>query len=514
MALGGGISDAAVPAMPKPSPMIRSWERGPEGQRQADLGNGYFLNPVFAGDRPDPSVLRDGDDYFAVHASHAYYPGLLIWHSRDLINWRPLGPSLFDNVGSVRSPELVKHDGRYDIYFTAVRENRSSTFVVSAAEIAGPWSKPIDLGIALADPAHAVAADGQRYLFFSGGYRAKLAPGGLSVADVPQKNYGEAEAKARRVEFRAPHVYRDRGVYYLTATEIERTSAAPQPAVVVFRSESLDGPWEYSPANPIVRSRSDETWQGKEHGAVIDAPAGGLFLVYHAREGNFSFLGRQTIFQPMEITSGWLRPRLSGHEVARPIRKSGDEIGPHGFALSDDFSTNKIGIQWAFYDGGRPDAERCRGGDGSLVLRGKGSSPGDSSPLAFIAGDRAFEVEVEVEIDGKAAGGLLLFGGRDAYVGLGFSAEATRVYRGAGQGEMIERRGGARTSRAKLSHADGAVTLSYRVAGEEWQRVGEAIDLRALPRDVANEPVGLRPAIFASGDGEVRFRDVTYRATP
>jgi beta-xylosidase len=58
-------------------------KHGIESQRKADLGDGTYLNPVLAGDRPDPSVLRVGADYYMTHSSFFSYPGLLIWHSRD-----------------------------------------------------------------------------------------------------------------------------------------------------------------------------------------------------------------------------------------------------------------------------------------------------------------------------------------------------------------------------------------------------------------------------------------------
>ena len=66
------------------------WGATVEGQRRADLGNGTYLNPVLAGDRPDPNVLKDGGDYYAAFSSFLYYPGVPIWHSRDLVNWTPV----------------------------------------------------------------------------------------------------------------------------------------------------------------------------------------------------------------------------------------------------------------------------------------------------------------------------------------------------------------------------------------------------------------------------------------
>ena len=73
--------------------------RGFDGQRVADLGDGTFRNPIFAGDHPDPSILRDGDDYWMTHSSFDASPGLLVWHSRDLVNWTPVGPALRTSLG-------------------------------------------------------------------------------------------------------------------------------------------------------------------------------------------------------------------------------------------------------------------------------------------------------------------------------------------------------------------------------------------------------------------------------
>jgi len=79
-------------------------------------GNDYYVNPIFAGDYPDPSLLRDGSDYYIVHSSFEYYPGLLIWHSKDLINWSPVTHALHKYVGSVWAPDLVKYKNKYYHY--------------------------------------------------------------------------------------------------------------------------------------------------------------------------------------------------------------------------------------------------------------------------------------------------------------------------------------------------------------------------------------------------------------
>ena len=158
------------------------WARGIENQRRAARGDGTFVNPIIPGDHPDPTVLADGGAYYATFSSFDAYPGLVLWRSTDLVNWSPLAPTLHENVGSVWAPELVKHDGRYFIYFHARTEQRRSIYVIYAKGIAGPWSEPIDLNIPRIDPGHAVGEDGKRYLFLSGGDRVRLSDDGLSTA--------------------------------------------------------------------------------------------------------------------------------------------------------------------------------------------------------------------------------------------------------------------------------------------------------------------------------------------
>jgi len=106
-------------------------------------GTGYYLNPIFAGDYPDPSILRDGDTYYMVHSSFEYYPDLLIWQSKDLINWTPVTNALHKYVGSVWAPDLTKYKNKYYIYFPANDKN----YVVTASSIDGPWSDPIELKV-------------------------------------------------------------------------------------------------------------------------------------------------------------------------------------------------------------------------------------------------------------------------------------------------------------------------------------------------------------------------------
>ncbi|WP_293975684.1 family 43 glycosylhydrolase, partial [Sphingopyxis sp.] len=184
---GLGLSGPAA-AQPKPVAAAPPWAKGFDGQRKADLGDGRFLNPIMAGDHPDPSILKDGADYYMTFSTFDSYPGLVIWHSRDLVNWRPIGPALTRNIGSVWAPELCKHGERYFLYIPTKGPNTS--WVIWADKIEGPWSDPVDLNLPNhIDPGHAVGEDGSRWLFLSGGDRVRLSDDGLRRIGEPEHVY-------------------------------------------------------------------------------------------------------------------------------------------------------------------------------------------------------------------------------------------------------------------------------------------------------------------------------------
>ena len=225
-----------MPQRPQPA-----WARGIENQRRADLGDGRYLNPIVSGDRPDPSIVKDDDDYYMTFSSFEAYPGLLIWHSRDLLNWQPIGPALTRNIGSVWAPELIKHQGRFYIYLptkqTAAPGSKTSSWVIYADDIRGPWSEPIDLDLPNhIDPGHAVGEDGSRWLFLSGGDRVRLADDGLSRIGEPEHVHDPwryppdwvVEAFAPE----GPKITR-RGEYFYLITAVGGTAGPPTGHMVI-----------------------------------------------------------------------------------------------------------------------------------------------------------------------------------------------------------------------------------------------------------------------------------------
>jgi beta-xylosidase len=497
------------------------WGRGHEGQRRADLGNGSFLNPVIAGDRPDPSILKDGRDYYMTHSSFDAYPGIVIWHSRDLVNWTPVTAALKTPIGSVWAPELVKHDGRFYCYIPARFPDKRSIYVIHARNIRGPWSEPIDLDLPEhIDPGHVVGEDGHRYIFLSAGDRVRLTPDGLAKAGPVEHVYDPwrypEEWVVETFAPEGPKLFRRGGWFYMV-TAVGGTAGPPTGhMVIVARSRSINGPWENDPGNPIVKTKSAaEKWWSRGHATPFEGPDGRWWMVYHGYENGYWTLGRQTLLEPIEwTTDGWFRPL--GGDLSAPIRKPVD-LGsqPHGFALSDDFSGDKLGIQWAFYDPKPGEAARLRRAGGKLHVAAKGTSPSDSSPLTFLAGDHAYRIEADIEIDPGAEAGLLLFYNRRLYAGLGLSADRLVMQRYGLQRSRAKPQGMGNAIRMRLTNDRNILTIhTSGDGGRTWQKFDVQMEVSGYHHNVAYDFLSLRPALYVAGQGAARFANVTYQALP
>ena len=125
------------------SGMVSSWPALTFGSSPAPGRSGTYTNPIIAGDHPDAGAIRVGNDYYLTHTTDNYTPGLLIWHSRDLVHWTVAGAALDQYYGAVWAPFLCEYQGMFYIYYPC--DGRIS--VVHAPSPLGPWSKPISLGL-------------------------------------------------------------------------------------------------------------------------------------------------------------------------------------------------------------------------------------------------------------------------------------------------------------------------------------------------------------------------------
>lgn len=501
------------------------WGRGIEGQRKADLGNGTFLNPILAGDHPDPTVLKDGDDYYMTFSSFNSYPGIIIWHSRDLVNWTPIGPALQKNIGTVWALDLCKHGDRYYIYIPAAPDGKPwGTYVIWADDIKGPWSNPIDLKIeGCIDPGHAVGEDGKRYLFVNGIRKIRLRDDGLATDGQVEPAYSPwrypEDWIVENFAPEGPKLLR-RGEWFYLITAVGGT-AGPVTGhmVIAARSRSIHGPWEHCPHNPLVRTQSeDEPWWSRGHATLVEGPAKNgkeaeWWMVYHAYENGFRTLGRQTILEPIEWTDdGWFR--VTGGDLSQPLPKPATLVtGASGMALSDDFSRNKMGVQWCFHNPGAQEMARVKYHKKMLELSASGTSPADSSPLTCGVGDRAYQVEVTFNLLGDAEAGLLLFYNHKAFVGLGFTAKTLKIFQSAEELSWARVTLNASTLRMRMTNDHHVITYEYSVdQGKTWKLFPTRMEVSGIHHNVFGGFLSLKVGLYCAGTGKVQISDFRYKA--
>ncbi len=194
-------------------------------------------------------------------------------------------------------------------------------------------------------------------------------------------------------------------------------------------------------------------------------------------------------------------------------KPTGGKPGPAGFALSDDFSKNRFGVQWTFHDPAPDEMQRVHYEHGALRLDGRGTSPVDSAPLTCPVGDRAYEAEVTLEIDAGGEAGVLLFYNHKAFVGLTFTPEVMKTWQYAEEQTWSRTKMDARSARVRLTNIDNVVTYHYSLdAGKTWTRHPTRMEVSGLNHNVFGGFMSLKIGIVATGSGSVRLRDFAYRA--
>ncbi|OQP49036.1 hypothetical protein A4H97_29605 [Niastella yeongjuensis] len=458
---------------------------------------------ALAGDYPDPTIVRDGKDYYMTHSPFLNAPGLLIWHSTDLEHWEPVCRALPDVPGLGYAPDLVEYKGRFYIYFPASGTN----YVIWADKITGPWSKPIDLKVGKIDPGHAVGEDGKRYLFSSGGNRIKLTDDGLATEGIMENVYtGWDFPKKWQTEgkwLESPKIIKHGEYFYLTCAEGGTAGPPTSHMVISARSKNINGPWENSPYNPIVHTYSaDEPWWSKGHGTLIDDVNGNWWIVYHAYKKGFYTLGRYTLVEPIEWTKeGWFKL------ASRPSKKLSSKLQHSGFNLSDPFAGKDPGLQWTLWR--QRNTLGVQLSNNSLYMEGKGTSPANGRILLCIPTDTSYRTEVTIATQPGSTGGLLLFYNDKAFTGITADTQQITFYDPSGITKTFPR-SVAGPIRLRIDNHQEHCSFSLSDDGRNWRIVADNIVVSALQHNNYKGFLALRIGLFASGQAQVKFNDFSY----
>lgn len=455
---------------------------------------------ILTGDYPDPSIVRVGNDYYMTHSSFNYTPGLLVWHSQNLIEWEPIGHAISEHVGgSIMAPDLIHYEGLFYIYFPAGETN----WVVTAENPAGPWSKPINLEIGYIDPGHAADQDGNRYLFLSEGYMIQLSKDGLSTVGELKKVYdGWRYPKQWLTEgfyLESPKLTFKEGYYYMTCAQGGTAGPATSHMIVTARSKSLNGPWENSPYNPIVRTKNrNETWWSKGHGTLIDTLEGEWFVVYHAYEKDYYTLGRQTLIEPIHWTSDDWFTAIEGEKSI-----SSETLVKFERPL-ELVNSGQLGLHWHFFGGERLGDYGIE--NECLVM--EASSFERSQPLLCIPMHHVYTAEVSITVEGSAAGMIGLFYKPGFYYGIGFDGIKAFAFRNQIRSELTDLSSNSATLR--IINDRHEISLYARGSEGNWIKLDHGFEMSGFHHNVLGDFLSLRIALDSVGEGKVAFSSFSY----
>ncbi|MFJ7344369.1 glycoside hydrolase family 43 protein [Streptomyces sp. NPDC101110] len=427
------------------------------------LQQAAVTNPVIPGFHPDPSVCRVGDDYYVVCSSFEYFPGIPVFHSRDLVHWTQIGNALdrpgqlrlppdMASSGGVYAPTLRHHDGRFWLIVTNVAPGEGN-LLFTATDPAGPWSEPVRLpGVGGIDPDLAWDEDGTCWCTVAGVSQVCIDPSTGETLGEPQPLWsGSPGAMAPE----APHLYRIGTYWYLLIAEggTERGHG-----VSIARGASPSGPFEPCPHNPVLTHRgTDRPVQNTGHADLVQAPDGSWWMVLLAvrpRGGTpgWHVLGRETFLAPVEWVDGW--PVVG--EVPTELTAPGWPLVPAPVETArDDFDLGGLRPQWISVRD-RP-VEYCTTEErsGWLTLRARGGSLDE--PDAVFVGRRQQHLtcEVRTRVDpAEGRGGLAVRLDEEHHYEIEVSEGAVRV---------LARVGPLRTVVASRPVPTGPVVLGLRV---------------------------------------------------
>lgn len=406
-----------------------------------------FHNPILPGWYSDPSICRCGDDYFLVTSTFGYYPGVPIFHSRDLLNWQQIGhvldrPSQLSGLsgqsidrGGIYAPHISYNPANGLFYMITTDVGRGSFYVTCADPLQGHWSDPIWLpqidGI---DPSFFFDDNGEAYIVHKedvvgqpkhNNHRAIRicrfdTKKGIAIgADQPMREQGTQRGVLLDRD-EGPHIYKVGSWYYLLCAE---GGTGNKHSAVVYRSRKVMGTWERYAGNPILTQRDlPDTRPNKVtcagHADLVQTPTGdwwAVFLACRPHEGGYESLGRETFMLPVEWTADSF-PRILPPTTTVPLQGMVKGATRHSavtfgnFSKHDDFSSTTLSSEWMSLRG----AVDYKLNKGFLCLTANAETVSGYGTPAFLCRriqHHAFSAETALRLNAQKGhrAGLLIF---------------------------------------------------------------------------------------------------------
>lgn len=411
-----------------------------------------FYNPILPGWYSDPSICTNGEgDYFLVTSTFTYFPGVPIFHSRDLVNWKQVGnvltrPSQLVNMkgqhvsGGIFAP-AISYNPHNKTYYMVTTNVGAGNFFVKTQDPFGEWSDPIMLPeVGGIDPSFFFDEDGKAYIVnnddapdgkpeYDGHRTIRVQEFDVKTDKTvgPRKilvNKGVNPAE-KPIWIEGPHMYKINGHYFLMDAE---GGTSTWHSEVIFRGESPMGPFTPWKNNPILTQRhldgnrpNPVTCAG--HADLIQAKEGdwwAVFLACRPIDNKFENLGRETFLMPVRWSDDGFPYITQGNEVVPMIeRREGvqrDSTVTFGnFAVTDYFDGDKLGMEWLTLRAPATELYSLSDTPGYLTLRCADVSASDKDTPAFVARrmqHHKFECTTRMLFnpsDERQKAGLLLF---------------------------------------------------------------------------------------------------------
>jgi alpha-N-arabinofuranosidase len=490
-----------------------------------------FENPVLRGFQPDPSICRVGHDFYLVTSSFEYFPGIPIFHSKDLVHWRQLGHVLTrksqldltrtPSSRGIYAPTLRHHRGLFYVVTTHV--DCGGNFYVTARRPEGPWSEPRFFDAGGFDPSFTFE-DGRCYYLRDGEGRDRSHP--RVYQTTLDLRTGKLEAKLRPIWSgtggiwpEGAHLYRRGEFYYLFAAE---GGTSYGHAEVVGRSRSPFGPFEAAPNNPILthRYRPRHPIQAIGHADFVELDDGSSYAVFlgiRPLGRRRHHLGRETFLAPMSWDrEGW--PTI-GRRGRVELRMPAPALPPHRFPprpARDRFDGEALDPKYVFLRNPEPGAWSLAARPGFLRLSGTKTTLDELGSPAFVgARQEAFELRCRtrvefVPVNERDEAGLVVRGNEQDYYALAIrrtQAGRTAILRQrcAGKSRNV---GSARLAAGPVELEIVATKQGYTffaTAGRKRKRLGtlpsRGLAAETIGRAGANHFTGVVLGVYATGNG-------------
>ena len=484
-----------------------------------------FHNPIIPGFFSDPSVCRVGEDYYLVNSTFEYFPGVPVFHSKDLVNWELIGycidrPDQLPKGLNIFATTIRQHEGTF--YMVTTNVGAGGNFYVTSTNPAGPWSDPIWVEARGIDPDLFFDDDGKTYVISSPFELFEIdIESGKSISEVRKVWNGNGGRYAE-----GPHIYKKDGFYYLIAAEGGTEEAHSQ---TITRSKNIWGPYSDNPSNPILThvnaAGQGNPIQGVGHADIVDAQDGSWWIVFHGyrtvAQGVHHILGRETCLAPVTWPkNGW--PVVNGNGTVTvdmtcptlPLKPFPEK------PIRNDFDVNKLSLEWNYIHYPNAGNYSLSARKGYLRLKGSEQTIEDYKSPTFIGRriqDMYFTASTQLEFNLNKANeeaGIILLNNSSHFDLLIKQSKGKRV--------LINRLmfGSVIHESPEVALKEGPVKLaitcersvfifSYAQGNEPFREIGR-VDSKFLSSETIGGFTGVYVGLYATGNGIASTSNADY----